>query len=190
MSQIAEYVSKTTLAATVCFSLLCTSRAADALEAALQAKLDAQLKAVQALAAEPAVVKAVKEHNTSVPAEQAAMTNEKWKTLSVLDPFVRAFTKNDAALALKTKKTAAMSEGFLSDAAGLKVAFLAKTTFWCHKGKAKHDVPMTGSTWQGTVEVDESTGVQQIQIAAPVLEGNKPIGSLVVGLSLASLQKE
>jgi hypothetical protein len=70
----------------------------------------------------------------------------------------------------------------------MKVAFLSKTTSWSHKGKAKHDVPMAGKTWQGTIEVDKSTGQQQIQIAVPVLDGGKPIGSLVVGLAVAKLR--
>ena len=41
---------------------------------------------------------------------------------------------------------------------------------------------------QGEVEVDESTGLQQVQIAVPVLDGGKPIGSLVVGLSLTKMK--
>jgi hypothetical protein len=105
----------------------------------------------------------------------------------VLDPLVRAFSKNPVGLFLKTKKNDLVSEAFVSDAAGLKVGFIAKTTGWCHAGKPKHDVPMTGKTWQGPVEVDESTGQQQVQVAVPVLDGGKPIGSLVVGLGLAKL---
>ncbi len=161
--------------------------AAEALDAGLQAKLDAQVKIIQTWVGDPVFVKAVKDHNAAVPPDQAAMTQDKWKALTVLDPFVRAFTKNEAGALLKSKKTEAVSEAFLSDAAGLKVAFLSKTTAWCHKGKPKHDVPMTGKSWQGPVEVDESTGLQQVQVAMPVLDGDKPIGSLVVGLSLAKL---
>ena len=77
----------------------------------------------------------------------------------------------------------------MSDAAGLKVAFIAKTTNWSHKGKPKHDVPMTGKSWQGPVEVDESSGQRQIQVSVPVLDGGKPIGSLCVGLSLSQLSQ-
>jgi hypothetical protein len=69
------------------------------------------------------------------------------------------------------------------------VGFLGKTTSWSHKGKAKHDVPMTGKTWQGPIELDESSGTQQVQVSMPVLDGDKPIGSLVVGISLAKLKE-
>lgn len=81
-----------------------------------------------------------------MPPEQAALNQEKWKALTVLDPLVRGFAKNPAGVFLKRKKDDLVTEGFASDAAGLKVAFLAKTSNWSHKGKDKHDVPMTGKT--------------------------------------------
>jgi hypothetical protein len=157
-------------------------------DAAFQAKLNERAQALKAWAASPAVVAAVKAVNTKVPDEYAAMTESKWAELSVLDPFVRQFTKNDAAAYLKSSKPAEVSEVFVSAANGMKVAFLSKTTSWNHKGKPKHDVPMSGKTWQGPVEVDKSTGQEQIQLAIPVLDGGKPIGSLVVGLSVSKLR--
>lgn len=159
------------------------------LDPAAQSQLDAQVKAVQSWAAESVVVEAVRTHNAALPADQAGLTQEKWRTLTVLDPLVRSFTKNPAGQFLKSKKTDLFTEVFVSDAAGLKVAFVAKPSNWSHKGKPKHDVPMTGKVWQGPVEVDESSGMQQVQVAVPVLDGGKPIGSLVVGLSVSKLVK-
>jgi hypothetical protein len=75
----------------------------------------------------------------------------------------------------------------VSGADGSKVAFLTKPSSWSHAGKPKHDKPMTGKTWQGDVEVDASTGARQIQVSVPVLDGGKPIGSIVVGFSIAKL---
>jgi hypothetical protein len=100
---------------------------------------------------------------------------------------VRGFTKNPVGQFLKSKKSEVVTEAFVSDAAGLKVGFIAKTSGWSHKGKPKHDVPMTGKHWQGPVEVDESSGQQQLQVSVPVVDGGKPIGSLVVGLSATKL---
>ena len=156
-------------------------------DAATQARIDAQAKIIATWAADPVIVEAVKAHNACVPPEQAALTQEKWRGLTVLDPLVRGFTKNAAGQFLKDRKSGLITEAFLSDAAGLKVAFVAKTTNWSHKGKPKHDVPMTGKNWQGPVEVDESSGQQQLQVAVPVLDDGKPIGSLVVGLSATQL---
>jgi hypothetical protein len=171
-------------------ALGCLARAgyAQDVDGALQAKLNARAQTLREWASSPAVVAAVKAVNTSVPPEYAAMTEARWTDLSVLEPFVRSFTRNDAAAYLKSSKAPEVSEAFVSAANGMKVAFLSKTTSWSHKGKAKHDVPMAGKTWQGTIEVDKSTGQQQIQIALPVLDGGKPIGSLVVGLAVAKLR--
>lgn len=162
---------------------------AQAVSAAAQPKVDAQIKEIAVWAADATLVAAVRAHNASLPSEQAALDQDKWRALTVLDPLVRSFTKNPVGQFLKARKTDLISEAFVSDAAGFKVGFLAKTTNWCHAGKPKHDAPMTGKTWQGSVEVDESTGQQQVQISVPVLDGGKPIGSLVVGLNLASLTR-
>ena len=157
---------------------------------ALQSRIDSVIKLAETWGKDPSIVKAVKEHNAGVSAEYAAMNQEAWKNASILDPFVRSFTKNEAAVFLKSTKTAAVSEAFISGADGLKVAFVSKPSNWSHKGKPKHDLPMTGKTWQGPIEVDESTGLKQLQIAVPVIDGASPIGSLVVGLSVSKLTKE
>jgi len=157
------------------------------LEPEQQAKIDAKVAIVKTWAADSAIIAAVVAHNAQVPADQATMTQEKWKSFTVLDPFVRSFAKNPAGEALKSKKAEWTTEAFVSDAKGLKVAFLSKPTNWSHAGKPKHDVPMTGKTWQGSVEIDDSTGLQQLQISVPVLQNGQPVGSLVVGLSLSKL---
>lgn len=176
------------LIAVTCGLLACAGFVhAQTLDAAVQAKVDEQIKVIVTWAAEPVIVDAVKAHNASVPPEHAALNQDKWRALTVLDPIVRGFTKNPVGQFLKTKKSDLVTEAFVSDAEGLKVGFIAKTSGWSHKGKPKHDVPMTGKSWQGPVEVDESSGMQQIQIAVPVLDGGKPIGSLVVGISISKL---
>lgn len=166
-----------------------TLRAED-LDAATQAKVTAKIEAIKTWAADAAIVKAVKAQNEKLPAEFTDMNQDKWKAAGILDPLVRSLTKNEAAAALKAKKSDSVGEAFLSAADGTKVAFLTKPSNWSHKGKAKHDVPMTGKTWQGAVEVDESTGLRQIQVSVPVLDGDKAIGSLCVGLDLTKLKAE
>jgi hypothetical protein len=180
--------------ASVCLSLLglvgllTTPARAEGVAPAVQAKIDAQLKEVQAWACDPIIIKAVAAHNTGLTPEATAMNEEKWKTLSVLDPFARSFSKNEAAEFLKSKQNAVVAKLFLSGADGTKVAYNAKTTNWSHKGMPKHEQPMSGKTWQGAMETDASTGLRMIQISAPVLDGGKPIGSLVVGLSISKLE--
>lgn len=161
---------------------------ADEIDAATQARIDAKVKEISVWAKSETLVSAVRERNSAGPGAYQQMNQEIWKTLSVLDPQVRWFTKNPVGQFLKSNKDAAVSEAFVSCADGTKVGFLTKPTYWCHAGKPKHDLPMKGQSWRGPVEVDESTGVQQLQIAVPILDGDKPIGSLVVGFELSKLK--
>jgi hypothetical protein len=157
----------------------------------IKAKLDAKIKQLAAFSTDPEIVKAVKAHNsTPASSEAQAMTNEKWHTLSVLDPFVRATAKSSLSEYLKTKKTSddTIAKVFVSGADGFKVGFDSKTEHWTHKGMPKHEVPMKGQTWIGTVKVDDSTGQQLIQVGLPVLDGAKPIGSIVFGLRVDKLR--
>lgn len=167
-------------------SVLCLGTAAPAADAA--AKAAAKAKALAWMSTDPQVVAAVRQHNASPSAEAKAMTQEKWKALPVLDPFVRGLSKNALAEHLKGKRDPAWSELFVSGADGSKVALFNKTSSWSHKGKEKHDVPMQGRTWIGEIEVDASSGMEQIQVGLPVLDGGKAIGSVVVGLAVSKLQ--
>jgi hypothetical protein len=177
------------LALTLAFVLASGASAtlAEELTTDQQSRVEAQLKEIQVWASAPAIVSAVRAQNAGLPADYTSMNQDKWKGLTVLDPLVRNLTKTPAAEFLKTRKTDIVTEAFVSDANGNKVGFLSKTSSWNHKGKDKHDVPMTGKTWKGPVETDDSTGLRQVQVAVPVLDGDKPIGSLVVGLSLSRL---
>ncbi len=156
--------------------------------AALHAKVQAKVKELQWMSTDPRVVAAVRQHNANPPAATRNMTEAKWKSLPVLDPIVRGLSKNDLAEYLKSKRDPAISELFVSGADGTKVAIFNKTTNWSHKGKAKHEVPMKGKVYTGPVELDESTGVEQIQIGLPVLDAGKPIGSIVAGFEVSKLK--
>jgi hypothetical protein len=157
----------------------------------IKAKLDAEIQVLTRLSSEAEIVNAVKAYNAAAPnAEALAMTNEKWHTLSVLDPFVRATAKSPLSEYLKTEKKSddIIAKVFVSAADGFKVGFDAKTEHWTHKGMPKHEVPMTGEIWIGAVKVDDSTGQPLIQVGLPVLDGGKPIGSIVVGLRVDKLR--
>lgn len=163
-------------------SMLCLSTVAFADAAAIKAKAEAKAKQLAWISTDAKVVAAVKAYNASPPAEAKGMTQDKWKALPVLDPLVRNLSKNELAEYLKTKREPAWSELFVSGADGTKVALFNKTTNWSHLGNPKHDLPMQGKTWIGNVEVDASAGTEQIQIALPVLDSGKAIGSVVIGL--------
>jgi hypothetical protein len=170
--------------------LICTIAGFGQAPPEIKAKLDVKIKQLSALSTDPEIVNAVKAHNaTPATAEASAMTNDKWHSLSVLDPFVRATAKTPLSDYLKAKKNAddTIAKIFVSGADGAKVGFDAKTEHWTHKGLPKHEVPMGGAIWIGPVKVDDSTGQQLIQVGLPVLDAGKPIGSIVVGLRVDKL---
>jgi hypothetical protein len=159
---------------------------------AVQKELDRHVEKVKAWAADPVIVKAVLAQNERRPI--AGLDNPKWKTLRRSDAVVKEFQSNPAGRYLGQKVAGSdgtYSEAFLSAAQGEKVAFFEKTTSYLHKGQPKFDVPFTsGRSWQGQPEFDESSQTHQIQISVPVLSGGKPVGVLVVGVSLTKLTKK
>lgn len=161
---------------------------AEALTPEQTAALNKQIEEIKKMGQDPKVVDAVKAVNTAALADYKDMTQDKWKELPVLDPKVRYFSKNPLGEFLKSKKNDMITEIFVNAADGTKVAFLAKTSNWSHKGKAKHDDPMAGKTWQGPIEMDESTGLKSIQVAVPVMDGGKAIGSMTFGYSITKLK--
>jgi hypothetical protein len=138
----------------------------------------------ESLAALPAVVEAVKKTNAAFPSK---MTNEKWKQLPVSSDLVQRYQNNAAAKALIGAKAGYVAEAFVNAADGSKVAFLEKTTFWTHANAAKHKQPMQGKTWVGDLQLDDSSGSNQVQISVPVKDGGKIIGSLVIGAAITKL---
>ena len=157
------------------------------LTAEQKAKVDAKIKEVTVWGTDSLVVADVKAANTTPPALNKEMTQEKWKALTAVSPEVRGLLKSPVGLWCKAHKTEVVSELFVSAADGTKVGFTSKTSNWSHKGKPKHDVPMTGKTWIGESEQDASTGKAQVQVSFPVLDGTKAIGSIVIGLDLSKL---
>ena len=181
-------ITKSMAAAVLAISLHTGASFGQTLRPDLKSKVQAQVEQLKSWSTDPQIVSAVKAHNANMPAEAKAMTNEKWKGLTLLDPLVRSFSKNSLGQYLKSKQNDSIAECFVSGADGTKVAFLAKTSAWSHADKDKHKVPMTGKTWIGPAEVDESTGQFQVQVGLPVLDGAKPIGSIVVGLRVSNLK--
>ena len=169
--------------------LATTTLAAQAatLTAEQKTKVETFLAQLKPLGSDPIVVKAVKDFNAAPPPEASGMTQAKWDALSVLSPEIKAFAKNTLAEYLKAKRTPEIAELFVSGANGTKVAFFAKTTNWNHTGKPKHDLPMSGKTWIDAPALDQSSGKVTVQVSFPVIDGGKPIGSIVVGLEVAKL---
>ena len=181
-------IFKTILTTAVALTALGTVSWGDGLSATQKASIEGKIKVLSRWSTDPMLVAAVKEQNAKPRADAKDMTNEKWKSLTIMDPLVRSFGKTPLALNMKAKKEEFITECFVSAADGTKVAFFAKTTNWTHAGKDKHKVPMSGKPYIGPLEIDESTGLQQVQVGLPVLDGGTPIGSIVFGMNAVSLK--
>jgi hypothetical protein len=157
---------------------------------AIQAELDKGKTTIASWASDPVIVKEVLQQNQKGPI--SGLDNEKWKTLSPSNPIVKGFQDNPAGHFLKSKveaKGSMFSRAFLSGSNGEKVAFTEKTKYYLHKGMGKFEVPFrNGTAWQGKPEFDEPSQMYGIQISAPVFSGGKPVGVLVVEVSLSALE--
>jgi hypothetical protein len=182
---------KTIAAAILGCVLIAGAYAADSasrITPAIQAALDGQTRIVSAWAANPKIVSAVKTQNKKGPL--AGMTNHAWKSVPADGPLVRGFEKNAAGQFLSGRLAASgglYREAFLSAAQGEKAAFVDKPSDYLHAGTPKFAGPMGGNPWQGKPEFDKSSYSYVVQVAVPVRSGGKPIGVLVVGISMKAL---
>lgn len=156
----------------------------------MQPRIDAYKKQAATWAADPAIVKAVKEANARGPIP--AMGNAKWRELKETDPIVSGFVAS-ATGQLLTKWMNADARGInkivLSGNKSQRVAFTSMPAIYIGKGKPNFDEAFDGKLWhQGESKPDPSTGIDTVQIAAPVKDGGDVIGVLLVSLTAANLK--
>ncbi|ATC65313.1 hypothetical protein CMV30_15925 [Nibricoccus aquaticus] len=156
----------------------------------LEAKLKDWTQLAQTWASSPEVLTAVRAQNKGLSPLLQGLSREKWAALEGSSDVLRTLRANDAAKFMRREKSIFISEAFVNDAAGNKVAMLEKTTNWNHHGAAKHDEPMAGKIYCGAIVYDESSAAKVVQIAVPVLDDGVPIGSLVLGINVYELAKQ
>lgn len=157
----------------------------------MQPKIDAYKKQATVWAADPLIIKAVRESNAKGPIPM--MGNAKWRELKEADPIVKGFIVHPAGQ-LMTKWLSADAKGInkivLSGDKSQRVAFTSMPAAYIGKGKPNFDTSMDdGKVWQqGESKPDPSTGIDSVQVSAPVKDGDKVIGVLLVALSVSNLQ--
>lgn len=156
----------------------------------MQPKIDAYKKQVASWAADPRIVKAVKDANAKGPVP--GLGNAKWRELKESDPLVAGFVTNPTGQLL-TKWMNADADGInkivLSGNRSQRVAYTSMPAIYIGKGKPNFDEAFDGKTWQqGESKPDPSTNIDSVQIAAPVKDGGDVIGVLLVSLTAAALQ--
>lgn len=187
-----QRISRSAIQAMVCCFALggaCTAWAGD-VTAKMQPRIDAYKKQAVAWAADPLIVKAVKESNAAGPIPM--MGNAKWRELKEDDPIVSGLVTNPGGQLL-TKWMNADAKGInkivLSGDKSHRVAFTSMPAIYIGKGRPNFDEAFGGKVWQqGESKPDPSTNIDTVQISAPVKDGSTVIGVLLVSLTATNLK--
>mgnify|MGYP000132531023 CR=1 FL=1 len=155
----------------------------------MQKSIDAYKAKAVKWAADPVIVKAVKEANAKGPIPM--MGNAKWRDIDEKDPLITGFETN-AAGQLVTKWMNEDAKGInkivVSGNRSHRVAFTSMPAIYIGKGKPNFDEAFDGKVWQQPeTKPDPSTQVESVQIAAPIKDGSDVIGVLLVSLTAAAL---
>lgn len=157
----------------------------------MQPKIDKYKTQAVQWAADPLIVSAVKEANAKGPIP--GLGNAKWRELKETDPVVTGFVTNAVGKKLTqwmNADAAGINKIVLSGAKSQRVAFTSMPAIYLGKGKPNFDAAMEGKVWQqGESKPDPSTNIDTVQIAAPVKDGDKTIGVLLVSLTADNLKK-
>jgi len=155
----------------------------------MQPKIDAYKKQAATWAADPAIIKAVKDSNAQGPI--SGMGNAKWRELKETDPVVTGFiTSPTGQMLMKWWKAdeKGINKIVLSGNKSHRVAFTDMPAIYIGKGKPNFDEAFDGKVWQqGETKPDPSTNIESVQIAAPVKDGGNVIGVLLVSLTASNL---
>lgn len=156
----------------------------------MQIKIDAYKKQSAIWAADPAIIKAVKDANSQGPI--SGMGNAKWRELKETDPIVNGFVSSATGQLLTSWMNAdakGINKIVLSGIKSQRVAFTSMPAIYIGKGKPNFDEAFEGKLWQqGETKPDPSTDIDTVQVAAPVKDGAEIIGVLLVSLTVANLK--
>lgn len=170
--------------------IVSTAPRADDITAKMQLKIDGYKKQATTWAADPLIIKSVREANAKGPIPM--MGNAKWRDLKEDDPIVKGLIDSSAGQLL-TKWMNADAKGInkivLSGDKSQRVAYTSMPAVYLGKGKPNFDEAIEGKVWQqGETKPDPSTNIDSVQIAAPVKDGGTVIGVLLVSLTASNLK--
>jgi hypothetical protein len=174
-----------TILAAAAMSLTCFASPALAsdLPAAVQTKIEKAKKYLVQLAADPAVVAAVRESNAH---DAADMTNGKWLDLGEADPYVKAIltSKVSTMIAKWEKDDDNVNKILLRDQKGRLVGASMRPLIFNNASRPVFSNAIKGQVWAADeIKPDTSTQIPSVHVAAPVMDGGKPIGVLHAGVT-------
>lgn len=139
---------------------------------------------------DPVIIEAVKaQNNSGLKLDTIKTRDEKWRSTDGVDDFMKQLMESPAAKRMLEfeKSQPFFFELFLMDNQGANVAMTNKTSDYWQGDEAKWQATYNnaqGSVHFSDVEFDESAQDYLLQISVPVVENDKVIGAMTVGINL------
>jgi hypothetical protein len=161
-----------------------SSLALAGLPADIEAKAEVYKKKLVDWAANPVIVKAVKEANAAGGAIPG-MTNGKWDELAETDPLVNGMLATPASKLIKQwEADKAINKLFVRDAKGNLVAGSGKSLIYNASARPPVKEAMKGKPWNADeIKPDTTTQIKSVHVSAPILDGGKVIGVIHTALT-------
>jgi hypothetical protein len=143
----------------------------------MQAKVETYKKKLVDWAANPVIVKAVKEANAK-GGMIAGMTNGKWDEIADTDPAVTGILATPASkLVTQWEADKGINKLFVRDAKGNMVAGSGKSLIYNAAARPPVKEAMKGKAWSADeIKPDPTTQIKSIHVSAPVMDGGAVIG--------------
>ena len=161
----------------------------------LRAQVEARVSIVERWAADPVIVRAVREANENLrPMSEIEAIDAKWRKTTGVDDFIRTIIDHPAAERLRELRASnpELQEAFLIDRLGANIASTNKTSDFYQGDEAKFIEAFNeaaGAIHIGEVARDESIQAFSVPIGVPVLDEGQAIGVLVVTLNAEKLKR-
>jgi len=160
----------------------------------LEGLLKVKIRTVQHLALNPVLVRATRQQNrVGLTLDEIKRRDDAWRGSKELTPFKRSQQESRAGKLLKrfVDRSVSFNEAFLTDVQGANVAAYPATSDYWQGDEDKWIESYRGGDSRifiGPLELDDSTQTYAVQISAPVLDRDRSIGILVVGVTISYLE--
>lgn len=160
----------------------------------LEGLLKVKIRTVQHLALNPVLVRATRRQNRAgLTLDEIKRRDDAWRGSKELTPFKRSQQESRAGKLLKrfVDRSTSFNEAFLTDGQGANVAAYPATSDYWQGDEEKWIESYRGGDSRifiGPLELDDSTQTYAVQISAPVLDRDRSIGILIVGVTISYLE--
>lgn len=155
----------------------------------------ALVPALQTWGSNPVLVAAVTTQNAKgISLDSIKNSDKEWMAATGVTPFMQDLMNNDAASEMKKLEQSQpyFTELFLMDNQGANVAMTNKTSDYWQGDEDKFTESFkggTGAVHVGDVKFDKSAQAYLVQVSVPVIEGDKAIGAITIGVNVDELEK-